>query len=96
MGAVARVYFRRLYINGRIITDPVSPDPALLLLYDVTNKVTFDNTRAWLSEIREYAQEDVVIMLLGEVRLRETYNSIAEAPVCNDDLLLLMSDCYIN
>lgn len=38
---------------------------ALLLLYDVTNKVTFDNTRAWLSEIREYAQEDVVIMLLG-------------------------------
>ncbi|GAB0091737.1 ras-related protein Rab-26 [Sergentomyia squamirostris] len=38
---------------------------ALLLLYDVTNKVTFDNTRAWLVEIREYAQEDVVIMLLG-------------------------------
>ncbi|KAG4077569.1 hypothetical protein HA402_002996 [Bradysia odoriphaga] len=38
---------------------------ALLLLYDVTNKVSFDNIRAWLGEIREYAQEDVVIMLLG-------------------------------
>ncbi|XP_055845216.1 ras-related protein Rab-26 isoform X1 [Episyrphus balteatus] len=38
---------------------------ALLLLYDVTNKVSFDNIRAWLVEIREYAQEDVVIMLLG-------------------------------
>lgn len=38
---------------------------ALLLLYDVTNKTSFDNVRAWLSEIREYANEDVVIMLLG-------------------------------
>ncbi|XP_055376280.1 ras-related protein Rab-37 isoform X2 [Condylostylus longicornis] len=38
---------------------------ALLLLYDVTNKISFDNIRAWLVEIREYAQEDVVIMLLG-------------------------------
>ncbi|PVD39474.1 hypothetical protein C0Q70_02108 [Pomacea canaliculata] len=38
---------------------------ALLLLYDVTNKTSFDNIRAWLAEINEYAQEDVVIMLLG-------------------------------
>ncbi|XP_015603292.1 ras-related protein Rab-37 isoform X1 [Cephus cinctus] len=38
---------------------------ALLLLYDVTNKTSFDNIRAWLVEIREYAHEDVVIMLLG-------------------------------
>ncbi|XP_048248529.1 ras-related protein Rab-37-like isoform X8 [Haliotis cracherodii] len=38
---------------------------ALLLLYDVTNKASFDNIRAWLAEINEYAQEDVVIMLLG-------------------------------
>lgn len=41
---------------------------ALLLLYDVTNKNSFDNIRAWLSEIREYAQENVVIMLLGTYR----------------------------
>ncbi|XP_059480917.1 ras-related protein Rab-37-like isoform X2 [Neocloeon triangulifer] len=38
---------------------------ALLLLYDVTNKTSFDNIRAWLGEIREYAQDDVVILLLG-------------------------------
>ncbi|XP_075219969.1 RAS oncogene family member Rab26 isoform X2 [Lycorma delicatula] len=38
---------------------------ALLLLYDVSNKTSFDNIRAWLGEIREYAQDDVVIMLLG-------------------------------
>ncbi|XP_065155248.1 ras-related protein Rab-37-like isoform X1 [Atheta coriaria] len=38
---------------------------ALLLLYDVTNKTSYDNIRAWLGEIREYAQDDVVIMLIG-------------------------------
>ncbi|XP_022067079.1 ras-related protein Rab-37-like [Acanthochromis polyacanthus] len=38
---------------------------ALLLLYDITSKSSFDNIRAWLTEIHEYAQSDVVIMLLG-------------------------------
>uniref|UniRef100_M4AAT5 small monomeric GTPase n=1 Tax=Xiphophorus maculatus TaxID=8083 RepID=M4AAT5_XIPMA len=38
---------------------------ALLLLYDITNKSSFDNIRAWLTEIHEYAHTDVVIMLLG-------------------------------
>uniref|UniRef100_A0A8C5SLG6 small monomeric GTPase n=1 Tax=Laticauda laticaudata TaxID=8630 RepID=A0A8C5SLG6_LATLA len=38
---------------------------ALLLLYDITSKVSFDSIRAWLTEINEYAQKDVVIMLLG-------------------------------
>ncbi|XP_066560874.1 ras-related protein Rab-37 isoform X1 [Amia ocellicauda] len=38
---------------------------ALLLLYDITSKSSFDNIRAWLTEIHEYAQQDVVIMLLG-------------------------------
>ncbi|XP_068100432.1 ras-related protein Rab-26 isoform X2 [Hyperolius riggenbachi] len=38
---------------------------ALLLLYDVTSKSSFDNIQAWLTEIHEYAQKDVVIMLLG-------------------------------
>ncbi|XP_042875830.1 ras-related protein Rab-37-like [Penaeus japonicus] len=38
---------------------------ALLLLYDVMSKTSFDNTRAWLAEVHEYAQDDVVIMLIG-------------------------------
>lgn len=38
---------------------------ALLLLYDVTSKTSFDNISAWLAEINEYAQDDVVIMLIG-------------------------------
>lgn len=38
---------------------------ALLLLYDVSSRQSFENTRAWLSEIQEYAARDVVVMLLG-------------------------------
>ncbi|KAM4524466.1 ras-related protein Rab-26 isoform 1-T1 [Odontesthes bonariensis] len=38
---------------------------ALLLLYDATNRASFENIRAWLTEIHEYAQQDVVVMLLG-------------------------------
>nr|XP_012599331.1 ras-related protein Rab-26 isoform X1 [Microcebus murinus] len=38
---------------------------ALLLLYDVTSKASFDNIQAWLTEIQEYAQHNVVLMLLG-------------------------------
>jgi small GTP-binding protein len=38
---------------------------ALLLLYDVTNKSSFENIRAWLAEISEYAHEGVIVMLLG-------------------------------
>ncbi|XP_060757388.1 ras-related protein Rab-26-like isoform X2 [Neoarius graeffei] len=38
---------------------------ALLLLYDVTNKASFDNIRAWLTEIEDYAQQDVILMILG-------------------------------
>lgn len=41
---------------------------ALLLLFDVTNRQSYNNVKAWLGEIREYAQEDVVIMLLGKSR----------------------------
>lgn len=38
---------------------------ALLLLYDVTNPESFINTRQWLSELRDYSNEDIIILLLG-------------------------------
>ncbi|XP_049624234.1 ras-related protein Rab-26 [Suncus etruscus] len=38
---------------------------ALLLLYDVTNKASFDNIQAWLTEIQEFAHHNAVLMLLG-------------------------------
>lgn len=35
------------------------------MLYDVTSESSFENIRAWLAEIYEYASSDVIIMLLG-------------------------------
>lgn len=56
-------------LGSRPVAQRSSLVSALLLLYDVTNKTSYDNIRAWLSEIREHANEDVVIMLLGELPL---------------------------
>ncbi len=38
---------------------------ALLLLYDVTSIVSFNNVRAWLSDVHEYAHSDVIVMLIA-------------------------------
>jgi len=38
---------------------------ALLLIFDVTNRTSFDNIRNWLSQVREYAKETVQITLVG-------------------------------
>ncbi|CAF0851479.1 unnamed protein product [Adineta ricciae] len=38
---------------------------ALLLLYDVTSYSSFENISAWLSEIKEFANDSVIIMLVG-------------------------------
>ncbi|CAF4515966.1 unnamed protein product, partial [Rotaria socialis] len=38
---------------------------ALLLLYDISSIISFNHVRDWLSEIKEYAQTDVIIMLVG-------------------------------
>ncbi|EDV27868.1 uncharacterized protein TRIADDRAFT_20540, partial [Trichoplax adhaerens] len=38
---------------------------ALLLLYDVTNKKSFENVLSWIEDINAHAGNDVVVMLLG-------------------------------
>ncbi|KAI6176902.1 Ras-related protein Rab-26 [Aphelenchoides bicaudatus] len=38
---------------------------ALLLVYDVTNRTSFENIRNWLAQAREYAKDTVQIALLG-------------------------------
>jgi GTPase SAR1 family protein len=35
------------------------------LLYDVTSIVSFNNVRAWLSDVHEYAHSDVIVMLIA-------------------------------
>ncbi|KAL9241258.1 hypothetical protein vseg_015389 [Gypsophila vaccaria] len=36
-----------------------------LLVYDVTRKVTFENTARWLRELREHTDPSIVVMLIG-------------------------------
>ncbi|KAK1322765.1 Ras-related protein RABA2a [Acorus calamus] len=36
-----------------------------LLVYDVTKPTTFDNVSRWLKELREHADSNIVIMLIG-------------------------------
>ncbi|XP_074286145.1 ras-related protein YPT3-like [Silene latifolia] len=36
-----------------------------LLVYDVTRKVTFENTARWLRELREHTDPNIVVMLIG-------------------------------
>ena len=36
-----------------------------LLVYDVTKPMTFDNVNRWLKELRDHADSNIVIMLIG-------------------------------
>ncbi|KAH7732216.1 Rab8 [Aphelenchoides avenae] len=38
---------------------------ALLLVFDVTNRTSFENIRNWLAQVREYAKDSVQIILVG-------------------------------
>jgi len=38
---------------------------ALLLTYDVTNRLSFENIRNWLAQVKEYAKPTVQIILVG-------------------------------
>jgi len=36
-----------------------------LLVYDISKRVTFDNVERWLKELREHADQSIVVMLVG-------------------------------
>ncbi|KAF9591839.1 hypothetical protein IFM89_008489 [Coptis chinensis] len=36
-----------------------------LLVYDITKKQTFDNVQRWLRELRDHADSNIVIMMVG-------------------------------
>jgi small GTP-binding protein len=38
---------------------------AIMLVYDITDRDTFENIRNWISEIKEYADSKVNILLIG-------------------------------
>jgi small GTP-binding protein len=36
-----------------------------LICYDVTREITYKNTEKWLSELKEHADSNTVIMMVG-------------------------------
>lgn len=36
-----------------------------LLVYDITKKPTFENTERWLKELRDHADPNIVVLLVG-------------------------------
>ena len=36
-----------------------------LLVYDISKHVTFENVERWLKELRDYAEQNIVIILVG-------------------------------
>ena len=60
------LYFQAGQERFRSVTHSYYRDAnALLLLYDVTSITSFNNVRAWLSDIHEYAHSDVIVMLIA-------------------------------
>lgn len=39
-----------------------------LLVYDISKRVTYENVPRWLKELRDHADENIVIMLVGNKR----------------------------
>ena len=36
-----------------------------LLVYDISKQITFENVERWLKELRDHAEANIVIMLVG-------------------------------
>jgi hypothetical protein len=49
---------------------PVSGAVGALLVYDISKQVTFENVERWLKELRDHAEANIVIMLVGN-KVRE-------------------------
>ncbi|ORZ01347.1 ras family-domain-containing protein [Syncephalastrum racemosum] len=49
-----------------------------LLVYDITRQQSFQNVQHWLKELRDHANQDIVIMLIGnKVDLSETSRAVS-------------------
>lgn len=38
------------------------------MVYDISKRITYDNATRWLKELRDHADEKIVIMLVGNKR----------------------------
>ena len=53
-----------------------------MLVYDVTKEETFENLTTWVDEIRELAESNVTIMIVGnKLDLCDDYNKARQVPI---------------
>lgn len=60
----------RSYYHGSVVA---------LLVYDITKYETFENLSHWLEEIRQYADEKIVITLVGNKTDLESERAVSTA-----------------
>jgi len=51
----------------------------LILVYDITNPSSFNKLNDWMSEIKEYAQGNVAIIILGNKKDLESSRKVSTA-----------------
>lgn len=49
-----------------------------LLVYDITKKQTFENVQRWLRELRDHADSNIVIMMVGNKSDLNHLRSVSE------------------
>ena len=42
------------------------------MVFDITNKTSFENCRKWVEEVRYYAEPDMVLLIVGNKAEKET------------------------
>lgn len=74
--AITSAYIHRLsvsYYRGAV---------GALLVYDITKAATFANVERWLKELREHADADIVIMLVGNKSDLKHIRSVNTTDAC--------------
>ncbi|GAB5367114.1 hypothetical protein AAMO2058_001201500 [Amorphochlora amoebiformis] len=74
-----------------------------LLVYDISKRVTFENVGRWLGELRDHADQNIVIMLVGNKKdlrhSREVQTDEAKAFCKENNLFFIetsaLSDSYV-
>ena len=65
--AITSAYYRYPPLSFRLFCANMAPRGAVgaLLVYDISKLATFENVARWLKELRDHAEPNIVIMLVG-------------------------------
>ncbi|CAN1236245.1 Ras-related protein RABA2a [Linum grandiflorum] len=93
---------RTLHVEGRVVKAQIWDTAGqergalgALLVYDVTKPTTFENVSRWLKELRDHADANIVVMLIGnKTDLKHLRASALEALNVEKAFQTILSDIY--